>query len=82
MDNVNDIIDMLKDRLVEATRKTARINLDRCDADENGTPSLYSFAELIEAQELENQIRSILYAILGVNLYWFEDSQEFLELAY
>ena len=25
MDNVNDIIDMLKDRLVEATRKTVRI---------------------------------------------------------
>ena len=82
MDNVNDIIDMLKDRLVEATRKTSRINLDRCEADENGMPSLYSFAELIEAQELENQIRSILYAILVVNLYWLEDDQEFLELAY
>lgn len=28
MDNVNDIIDMLKDRLVEATRKTNRIEAD------------------------------------------------------
>lgn len=28
MDNVNDIIDMLKDRLVEATRKTMRVETD------------------------------------------------------
>lgn len=81
MDNVNNIIDMLKDRLVECSRKTARINLDRCEADENGTPSLYSFAELIEAQELEAQLRSILLAITGEYLYWIEDNQEFINLA-
>ena len=75
MDNVNDIIDMLKDRLVEATRKTNRIK-----ADIYGDDTLhYTFAELYEAQELENQIRSILYAIIGVNLYWVEDSQAFVE---
>lgn len=82
MDNVNDIIDMLKDRLVEATRKTARIILDQEDSVKNGVPSLYSFAELIEAQELEGQLRSILYAITGVNLYWLETDQEFVELPY
>lgn len=77
MDNVNDIIDMLKDRLVEATRKTSRINKDIDDPDS----TLYSFAELIEAQELEAQLRSILLAITGEYLYWIEDKQEFINLA-
>lgn len=45
MNNVNDIIDMLKDRLVECSRKTSRINKDIDDPDS----TLYSFAELIEA---------------------------------
>lgn len=77
MDNVNDIIEMLKDRLVEATRKTSRINKDIDDPDS----TLYSFAELIEAQELEAQLRSILLAITGEYLYWIEDKQEFINLA-
>lgn len=77
MDNVNGIIDMLKDRLVEATRKTSRINKDIDDPDS----TLYSFAELIEAQELEAQLRSILLAITGEYLYWIEDKQEFINLA-
>ena len=33
MNNVNDIIDMLKDRLVECSRKTSRINKDIDDPD-------------------------------------------------
>lgn len=77
MDNVNDIIEMLKDRLVEATRKTNRINKDIDDPDS----TLYSFAELIEAQELEAQLRSTLLAITGEYLYWIEDNQEFINLA-
>lgn len=48
MDNVNDIIGMLKDRLVEATRKTNRIEADVYCEDE----PYYTFAELYEAQEL------------------------------
>ena len=50
MDNVNVIIDMLKDRLVEATRKTNRI-----DADMNGDDKFsYTFAELYAAMDLED----------------------------
>lgn len=75
MDNVNDIIDMLKDRLVEATRKTNRIK-----ADIYGDDSLhYTFAELYEAMELEDQLRSILCAITGKDLFWCEDDQVFFE---
>lgn len=75
MDNVNDIIDMLKDRLVEATRKTNRIK-----ADIYGDDSIhYTFAELYEAMELEEQLRSILYAITGKDLFWHEDDQAFFE---
>lgn len=77
MNNVNDITDMLKDRLVECSRKTSRINKDIDDPDS----TLYSFAELIEAQELEAQLRSILLAITGEYLYWIEDNQEFINLA-
>ena len=75
MDNVNDIIEMLKDRLVEATRKTARIKTDIY-----GDDALhYTFAELYEAQELEDQLRSILFAITGKDLFWSEDDQAFFE---
>ena len=75
MDNVNDIIDMLKDRLVEATRKTARI-----EADVYGDNAQYhTLAELIEVMELEEQLRSILFAITEKNLFWSEDDQEFFE---
>lgn len=77
MDNVNDIIDMLKDRLVEATRKTARITRDQDLAEKTGMSSLYSLAELIEAQELEGQLRSILLAITDKELFWSEDNQAF-----
>lgn len=75
MDNVNDIIDMLKDRLVEATRKTNRIKTDIY-----GDDALhYTFAELYEAMELEGQLRSILFAITGNDLFWSEDNQAFFE---
>lgn len=79
MDNVNDIIDMLKDRLVEATRKTARTTRDQDLADKTGMSSFYSLAELIEAQELESQLRIILYAITDKELFWSEDNQAFFE---
>ena len=75
MDNVNDIIEMLKDRLVEATRKT-----DRIEADVYGYNVQYhTLAELIEVMELEEQLRSILFAITGKNLFWSEDDQAFFE---
>lgn len=75
MDNVNDIIDMLKDRLVEATRKTNRI-----DTDIYGDDAFhYTFAELYEAIELEEQLRSILFAITGKELIWSEGDQVFIE---
>mgnify|MGYP006959333981 CR=1 FL=1 len=78
MDNVNDIIDMLKDRLVEATRKTNRVK-----ADVFGDDTLhYTYAELYEAMELEEQLRSILFAITGRDLSWSEDDQTFLEGEY
>lgn len=75
MDNVNDIIDMLKDRLVEATRKTVRIKTDVYGEDEH----YYTFGDLYEAMELEEQLRSILFAITGKDLFWHEDKQAFLE---
>lgn len=75
MDNVNDIIDMLKDRLVEATRKTNRIKADYCGENKYD----YSWSELYEAQELEDQLRSILCAITGKDLFWSEDDQAFFE---
>ena len=75
MDNVNDIIDMLKDRLVEATRKTNRIKADVYESDE----PYYTFAELYEATALEEQLRSILFAITGKDLFWSEDDQAFFE---
>ena len=75
MDNVNDIIDMLKDRLVEATRKTRRIEEDVYGEDEPH----YTFAELYEAMELEEQLRSILFAITEKDLFWSEDDQAFFE---
>lgn len=75
MDNVNDIIDMLKDRLVEATRKTNRIKADIYGDD----VFHYTFAELYEAMELEEQLRSILFAITEKYLFWSEDNQEFVE---
>lgn len=75
MDNVNDIIDMLKDRLVEATRKTARIDADVYGEDE----PYYSFSELYEAIALEEQLRSILFAITGKDLFWSEGNQAFFE---
>ena len=75
MDNVNDIIDMLKDRLVEATRKTNRIKADVYESDE----PYYTFAELFEAQELEDQLRSIICAITGKDLFWSEYEQAFFE---
>lgn len=75
MDNVNDIIDMLKDRLVEATRKTNRI---KADIYGDYVP-VYTFAELYEAMELEEQLRSILFAITGKDLFWSEYDQAFFE---
>ena len=75
MDNVNDIIDMLKDRLVEATRKTVRVKTDVYESDE----PYYTFVDLYEAIELEEQLRSILFAITGKNLFWSEDDQAFFE---
>ena len=75
MDNVNDIIDMLKDRLVEATRKTRRIEEDVYGEDEPH----YTFAELYEAIELEEQLRGILFAITGSELLWSEGDQVFIE---
>lgn len=75
MDNVNDIIEMLKDRLVEATRKTNRVKADVYESDE----PYYTFGELYEAMELEEQLRSILFAITGKDLFWHEDKQAFLE---
>lgn len=78
MDNVNDIIDMLKDRIVEATRKTNRIEADIYDDD----AFHYTFAELYEAIELEEQLRSILFAITGKDLFWHEGSQAFFEQEY
>ena len=75
MDNVNDIIDMLKDRLVEATRKTNRIETDVY----GDNVQYHTLAELIEVMELEEQLRSILFAITGKNLFWHEDSQAFVE---
>lgn len=75
MDNVNDIIDMLKDRLVEATRKTVRVKTDVYGEDE----PYYTFGELYEAMALEEQLRSILFAITGKDLFWHEDSQAFVE---
>ena len=75
MDNVNDIIDMLKDRLVEATRKTTRVHTDVFEEDE----PYYTFVDLYEAMALEEQLRSILFAITGKDLFWHEDKQAFLE---
>lgn len=75
MDNVNDIIDMLKDRLVEATRKKNRIQTDIY-----GDDALhYTFGELYEAMALEEQLRSIIFAITGKDLFWYEDSQAFFD---
>lgn len=76
MDNVNDIIDMLKDRLVECSRKTARVKADVYGEDE----PYYTFGELYEAMALEEQLRSILFAITGEKLSWNEDNQAFEEL--
>ena len=75
MDNVNDIIDMLKDRLVEATRKTVRVKTDVYESDE----PYYTFVDLYEATALEEQLRSILFAITGKDLFWSEDDQAFFE---
>ena len=76
MDNVNDIIDMLKDRLVEATRKENRIKDDVY----NSVEPCNTFADLIEAEGLADQLRSILTAITGEELYWDEDGQEFYKI--
>lgn len=76
MDNVNDIIDMLKDRLVECSRKTDRIKADIYGDD---APYHYTFAELYEAIALEEQLRSILFAITGSELLWSEGDQVFIE---
>ena len=75
MDNVNDIIDMLKDRLVEATRKTVRVKTDVYGEDE----PYYTFGDLYEAMALEEQLRSILFAITDKEMFWHEDSQAFVE---
>lgn len=72
---MNDIIDMLKDRLVEATRKTVRVKTDVYVEDE----PYYTFGDLYEAMALEEQLRSILFAITGEDLFWHEDSQAFVE---
>lgn len=73
MDNVNDIIDMLKDRLVECDRRVDRIKTDVYESEQ----PINTFAEMIEAEELANQIRSILLTITGEELYWNEDDQAF-----
>lgn len=75
MDNVNDIIDMLKDRLVEATRNTNRVKVDLFGENKYQ----YTYAELYEAEALEEQLRSILFAITGKDLFWHEDNQAFSE---
>lgn len=75
MDNVNDIIDMLKDRLVEATRKTNRVKADLYGENKYS----YTFAEEFEAMELEEQLRSILLVITGNELFWSESDQAFIE---
>lgn len=75
MNNVNDIIDMLKDRLVEATRKTNRIKADLFGENKYQ----YTYAELYEAEALEEQLRSIICAITGKDLFWHEDNQAFVE---
>lgn len=75
MDNVNDIIDMLKDRLVECSRKTDRIKADVYGEDE----PYYTFGDLYEAMALEEQLRSILFAITEKDLFWSEDDQAFFE---
>lgn len=76
MDNVNDIIDMLKDRLVEATRNTNRVKVDLFGENKYQ----YTYAELYEAEALEEQLRSILFAITGKDLFWHENNQAFSEL--
>lgn len=75
MDNMNDIIDMLKDRLVEATRNTNRVKVDLFGENKYQ----YTYAELYEAEALEEQLRSILFAITGKDLFWREDNQAFSE---
>lgn len=75
MDNVNEIIDMLKDRLVEATRKTHRIKEDIYGENKYH----YVSGELYEAMELEEQLRSILFTITGKDFFWHEDNQTFSE---
>ena len=75
MNNVNDIIDMLKDRLVEATRKTVRVKADVFGDNE----PYYTFGDLYEAMALEEQLRGILFAITGKDLFWHEDNQAFEE---
>ena len=75
MDNVNDIIDMLKDRLVEVTRKTNRIKADLYGENKY----TYTFAEEFEAMELEEQLRNILLVITGSELFWSEADQAFIE---
>ena len=75
MDSVNDIIDMLKDRLVEATRNTNRVKVDLFGENKYQ----YTYAELYEAEALEEQLRSILFAITGKDLFWHEDNQAFSE---
>lgn len=76
MDNVNDIIDMLKDLLADATRKTNRIKEDVYEKE----ISRYSFSELVEAESLEDQVRNILYMITGKVLYWLEVDERFIEV--
>lgn len=76
MDNVNDIIDMLKDLLADATRKTNRIKEDVYEKE----ISRYSFSELVEAESLEDQARNILYMITGKVLYWLEVDERFIEV--
>lgn len=76
MDNVNDIIDMLKDRLIEATRSTNRVKVDLFGENKYQ----YTYAELYEVEALEEQLRSILFAITGKDLFWHEDNQAFSEL--
>lgn len=76
MDNVNDIIDMLKDLLADATRKTNRIKEDVYEKE----ISRYSFSELVEAESLEDQARNILYTITGKVLYWLEVDERFIEV--
>lgn len=75
MDNMNDIIEMLKDRLVEATRKTNRIKADLYGENKY----YYTFSEEYEAIALEDQLRSILLVITGSELFWSESDQAFVE---